>query len=147
MKQVSLNNQKHFADATANRANNLFRRHLQHYLDYYSFWTFQIGNGIKVEESGFLKNAGVPDQEIQVIANQIHPKEKPNCALNKRNRIEIDILRLWSWFEEECLKMMIRRNGKDTKHCSCLVKATRIVENLLQAFPNELYQNYFLLLD
>lgn len=28
-----------------------------------------IGNGIKAEEQGFLKNAGVPDQEAQVIAN------------------------------------------------------------------------------
>lgn len=27
-----------------------------------------IGNGIKAEEQGFLKNAGVPDQEAQVIA-------------------------------------------------------------------------------
>lgn len=26
-----------------------------------------IGNGIKAEEQGFLKNAGVPDQETQVI--------------------------------------------------------------------------------
>lgn len=29
---------------------------------------FSIGNGIKAEEQGFLKNAGVPDQETQVIA-------------------------------------------------------------------------------
>lgn len=28
------------------------------------------GNGIKAEEQGFLKNAGVPDQEAQVIVNQ-----------------------------------------------------------------------------
>lgn len=27
-----------------------------------------LGNGIKAEEQGFLKNAGVPDQEAQVIA-------------------------------------------------------------------------------
>lgn len=26
-----------------------------------------VGNGIKAEEQGFLKNAGVPDQEAQVI--------------------------------------------------------------------------------
>lgn len=27
-----------------------------------------LGNGIKAEEQGFLKNPGVPDQEAQVIA-------------------------------------------------------------------------------
>ncbi|XP_055307860.1 endocuticle structural glycoprotein SgAbd-8-like [Sitodiplosis mosellana] len=29
-------------------------------------WAYETGNGIKAEESGFLKNAGVPDQEAQV---------------------------------------------------------------------------------
>lgn len=29
-------------------------------------WAYETGNGIKAEEQGFLKNAGVPDQEVQV---------------------------------------------------------------------------------
>jgi len=29
-------------------------------------WAYETGNGIKAEEQGFLKNAGVPDQETQV---------------------------------------------------------------------------------
>lgn len=29
-------------------------------------WSYETGNGIKAEEQGFLKNAGVPDQEAQV---------------------------------------------------------------------------------
>ncbi|XP_031640899.1 endocuticle structural glycoprotein SgAbd-4-like [Contarinia nasturtii] len=29
-------------------------------------WAYETGNGIKAEEQGFLKNAGVPDQEAQV---------------------------------------------------------------------------------
>lgn len=31
-------------------------------------WSYETGNGIKAEEQGFLKNAGVPDQEAQVSA-------------------------------------------------------------------------------
>lgn len=29
-------------------------------------WAYETGNGIAAEEQGFLKNAGVPDQEAQV---------------------------------------------------------------------------------
>lgn len=35
-----------------------------------------IGNGIKAEEQGFLKNAGVPDQETQVIHEMNKNKQK-----------------------------------------------------------------------
>lgn len=30
-------------------------------------WAYETGNGITAEEQGFLKNAGVPDEEAQVI--------------------------------------------------------------------------------
>lgn len=29
-------------------------------------WAYETGNGIAAEEQGFLKNAGIPDQEAQV---------------------------------------------------------------------------------
>lgn len=32
-------------------------------------WAYETGNGIKAEEQGFLKNAGIPDQETQVSFN------------------------------------------------------------------------------
>lgn len=31
-------------------------------------WAYETGNGIAAEAQGFLKNAGVPDQEAQVIS-------------------------------------------------------------------------------
>lgn len=30
-------------------------------------WSYETGNGIQAEESGFLKNAGDPENEAQVI--------------------------------------------------------------------------------
>lgn len=32
-------------------------------------WAYETGNGIQAEEEGYLKNAGVPDQEAQVSIN------------------------------------------------------------------------------
>lgn len=45
------------------------------------------GNGIKAEESGFLKNAGVPDQEVQVIlANKSKPIKCRECRFMRCTR-------------------------------------------------------------
>ncbi|KAI4465719.1 cuticle protein [Holotrichia oblita] len=35
-------------------------------------WSYETGNGIAAEEQGFLKNAGQPDDEIQVAQGQFH---------------------------------------------------------------------------
>lgn len=37
-------------------------------------WQYKTGNGIEAEEQGFLKNAGVPNEEAQVMHSDFEPK-------------------------------------------------------------------------
>lgn len=59
---------------------------------FFKYIFFRAGNGIKAEEQGFLKNAGVPDQEAQVIIKSKHQQKielKKN--LNNINRPDFQL--------------------------------------------------------
>lgn len=65
MKRVSTNNEQCQQIQRQYYFANTF---VIHYMSVFYTLPHQfVGNGIQAEESGFLKNAGVPDQEVQVI--------------------------------------------------------------------------------
>ncbi len=43
-------------------------------------WAYETGNGIAADEQGFLKNAGVPDQEAQVGCIFIKTSKHYKCS-------------------------------------------------------------------
>lgn len=54
-------------------------------------WAYETGNGIKAEEQGFLKNAGVPDQEAQVSLKRHFNRQDGRCTRLQISGATIDL--------------------------------------------------------
>lgn len=54
-------------------------------------WNYKTGNGIEAEEQGFLKNAGVPNEEAQV--NEKNTKREGKCAGRTVGRLVGSVVR------------------------------------------------------